>query len=210
MRPHVVRQGEYLSQLAARLGVDADDIWQDPANAELRERRTSGDMLAPGDVIHLPDEPPSGSSVRARSSNRYQAVIPTVPVEVRLEVGDEPLANARCTIEGLAQPLEAETDGDGLLRFDAPTNVEELRACFTEPNLTFAIRVGHLDPIEEPSGVADRLVNLGYLDESARRSAASEGRLFTALRDFQRDHDLEPTGELDDATRDALRDAHGA
>ena len=33
---HVVRQGEYLRKLAHRFGVDPDELWNHPKNAELK------------------------------------------------------------------------------------------------------------------------------------------------------------------------------
>jgi hypothetical protein len=67
------------------------------------------------------------------------------------------------------------------------------------------VRVGGLDPIEERSGVVQRLSNLGYLPKTPEVPAAYVAQ---ALRRFQRDHDLEPTGELDAKTKDALEKEH--
>ncbi|MFT3767392.1 MAG: hypothetical protein QM820_18220 [Minicystis sp.] len=39
MKAYVVRQGDYLKQLAHALGFDADAVWNDPKNAELSQRR---------------------------------------------------------------------------------------------------------------------------------------------------------------------------
>jgi hypothetical protein len=39
MEPYVVRQGDHLKGIAAARGFDADDVWNDPANAELKALR---------------------------------------------------------------------------------------------------------------------------------------------------------------------------
>jgi len=151
MQPHVIRQGEFLSMLASRFGFDADEVWNDSANDELRERRSSPEMLAPGDVVYLPDAAPEPRSLSARTNNRFRGRLPTVPVEVAFHYGGEPIANTSCTVEGLPQPLNTETDGDGVARFDAPMNSGEVWVVFEDPAAGFRVMVGHLDPHDEGS-----------------------------------------------------------
>ena len=62
-----------------------------------------------------------------------------------------------------------------------------------------------------PSGVAGaqiRLKNLGYYQGAGKGEIDSETR--TALSRFQTDHEIEPTGQLDEATKAALVDRHGS
>nr|WP_255216649.1 peptidoglycan-binding domain-containing protein [Pseudenhygromyxa sp. WMMC2535] len=65
---------------------------------------------------------------------------------------------------------------------------------------------GHLDPATELSGVQQRLVNLGYTchDPAGELGESTQ----EALRAFQRTHDLEVSGELDDDTRARLIELH--
>jgi hypothetical protein len=212
MRPHVVRQGEYLSKLAVQRGFNAEAAWNDGANDALRARRTSYDMLAPGDVVYLPDEASEPTSIGARTHNRYRGRVPRVPVEVACHVGDEPIANADCVVEGLARPLETRSDGDGVVRFEAPMHRDEVWLVFREPAARFRVMVGHLDPHDEESGALQRLVNLGYATDADLRgpSEVRAANLRVALLAFQRAHDLPRTGALDEATRNALRDEHGS
>jgi LysM repeat protein len=51
--PHVVVPGDYLTAIAYAAGVTVDDIWNDPANAQLKELRSNPEMLAPGDVVYV-------------------------------------------------------------------------------------------------------------------------------------------------------------
>ncbi len=48
MRPYVVRQGDYLVKLAFVHGFDAEEVWNDPKNEEIRGRRADHNILAPG------------------------------------------------------------------------------------------------------------------------------------------------------------------
>ncbi|XXY17060.1 peptidoglycan-binding domain-containing protein [Sorangium sp. So ce216] len=211
MRPHVVRQGEYLSLLAIRHEFDADEVWGAPENAELRARRASPEVLAPGDILHLADAPRAGTELRARTRNSYRARVPSSVVRVRLQRGGAPVANARCVVHGRNPPLETRTDGEGMLCFDAPMNVHEVRVDLPDEQLTLRVLVGHLDPLNESSGVADRLANLGFLSAADRHAPEEQwrDRVREALAAFQERHGLDLTGELDEPTRDALRDAHG-
>lgn len=72
--------------------------------------------------------------------------------------------------------------------------------------LVFRIALHHLDPHDELSGAKQRLHNLGFL-----RDLDEDGlgpRAAAALRAFQLVHDLDPSGELDAATQDKLREKH--
>ena len=222
MRPYIVRQGDVLSRIAARHGFDAQEVWEDDANRALRELRGSPDVLHPGDVLHIPDPvAPRGTRISSRTTNRYVATLPSLPIRVVVRRGSEVVRNERCEIVSLTPPLEAQTDGDGLLSFEAPYHVEEIRVRFPARSFELLLRVGHLDPIDEESGVVARLENLGFLMPSGMLQGgrvhrplytqdAQRVRMARALACFQRQQGLAPTGELDEATRNALRDAHGA
>jgi len=86
--------------------------------------------------------------------------------------------------------------------------------CFTKRSSLVArhtIRVGEMDPIEEPTGVTKRLANLAYLSATlGYASDCPDDVVADAIAAFQRDHDLEPTGEMDDNTCNALLEAHGS
>ena len=56
------------------------------------------------------------------------------------------------------------------------------------------------------TGVQMRLKNLGYYDGEI--DGALERETDGALRLFQKSQDLEPTGELDEATRQRLEQEH--
>jgi hypothetical protein len=62
VQPYVIRQGDYLALLAYKFGFDADAVWNDPKNADLRKIRSDPNMLWPTDVP-APSQPPPSSSV---------------------------------------------------------------------------------------------------------------------------------------------------
>lgn len=212
---YIVRQGDHLRRLAHARSVSPESIWEHPDNAELREQRESMEALLPGDILHMPAAPATGAVVLPNQANRYRAHVPTVEIPLTLRDGrGEPLANASFRIDGAGTD---QTDGDGRVTLRVGAHVRDVRLIFDAPiaglaDPTMRLRVGHLDPIEAPTGIDGRLENLGYFvsrgidgDEHERAF-----RRATALRDFQRAAGLEATGEIDDATRDALREAHGS
>ncbi len=200
--PHVVRQGEHLAALAARGSVPAAEIWSHPENAYLAKARPSGDLLAPGDVIHVPPDEALGLPLAAGTKNRYAATVPSVRLELYLLRGDDPLRNKAFEVQGAAG-LDGTTDGEGALTIHLPLHCREITIVIPDEGLSFPVQIGAMDPIDEPAGVRKRLDNLGFL---RRDDADAVGQ---AIRRFQRMRGLPETGHADDATRDELVRAHG-
>src|SRR5688572_23264483 len=90
MRPYVVRQGDYLTQLAHRRGFSVEDVWNDPANDALRQKRSSPEILQPGDILHLPErrEGWNPRSLTIGGENRFTAKIPAVQIKLVLQRAD--------------------------------------------------------------------------------------------------------------------------
>lgn len=216
MRPYVIRQGDYLTKLAHQRGFDADAIWNDPKNQSLRERRTEPNLLHPGDVLWIPDgEQHRRLSIKAGSTNRYAAVVPKMPVQLKLEVGREPLVDEPYEILGLGpDPVRGATDEHGALSARVPVDVREIEVRLTNKNRTLRLRVGDLDPVDTVSGLKKRLTHLGFYQPTSvgveNADAADGDALVGALRAFQSSQELEPTGKLDEDTRKALLAVHGS
>lgn len=213
MRPHVVRQGDYLTALAHRLGFDADAVWNDDHNRALRERRPSRDILQPGDVLQVPVRVPgAGLDLSPHMSNTYRARVPSVEIRVILrDIAGHALADKAFVVRGAGAPHHGTTDGDGLAAFRVPIRAREVSLTLEEAGRTFALRIGDLDPIGERSGVEKRLQHLGYLSPpAAERGPDDDGALERAIGRFQTASGLTVSGAVDDATRDALLSAHGS
>ncbi|WP_437547270.1 peptidoglycan-binding protein [Sorangium sp. So ce367] len=215
MRPYVVRQGDYLTQIAHRRGFSAEEVWNCPANKELRRRRANPDILQPGDVLYLPDGPEGCDPMPLEigGENRFAATTPTVEVRLVLRrVDGTAFANKPFRVQGAGMPpLDGTTGGDGLALFCVPVQVREVDLSLDDGSLRCRVRVGHMDPADEPSGIAKRLSHLGYLARVDLGEAEPAARaLGEALKAFQRAKGLPETGSVDDATRDALVQVHGS
>ena len=214
MKPYVIKQGDYLTKLAHQMGFDADTVWNDGKNSALKEQRADPSMLQAGDVLFVPDAPKKRLPLKAEEENSYVAQVPKIAVSVVVTDDDEPIADEPYVIEGLGDDEERTTDADGTVSFEAPVHVREVTVRFTERELVFRIGVGELDPIDTDSGVRIRLTQLGYYGAQTAGEDAyverNDAQLAAAIAAFQGAQGLPINGDMDDATRDALLEAHGS
>ncbi|MEO7329268.1 MAG: phage baseplate assembly protein V, partial [Minicystis sp.] len=209
--PYLIRQGDHLARLAFIHGFDLNKIWDDPKNAEIKAKRKKASILHPGDIVYFGRAKREGLPLTKGCSNSYAATIPKKALQITFK--EERLLNAKFKIEGVGATLEGATDGQGNLRIQIPVYVRELKLVFPELFLEYELKVGDLDPIDETTGVRKRLDHLGYRKApSGRGESEPEAKEAdrAAIAEFQQDHDLEATGELDQSTRDAILKAHGS
>jgi hypothetical protein len=208
LRPYIVRQGDTLTKLAYLRGFAAATVWAEAKNDDVRKLRPDMDLLSPGDIVYLPESKKEGLPIQKGTTNRYIAKVPKVTVHLVLQDdAGTPLAGEPYEIRGLGDLVTGTVPDDGAVSFDARVTAREATLVLTRRGLVFPVRVGDLDPVEEPSGVRMRLAHLGYLRSPGEDDPCA---LVTALSAFQRAQKLEVTGALDDVTRDALKSAHGS
>jgi Putative peptidoglycan binding domain len=215
LEPYIVRQGDYLTKLASIHGFDAQTVWNDPANAELKNKRPDPELLCPGDVLMIPNEPPTGIALVVGAANRIVGTVPTTHVHMCFETAEgDPYKTLDYIVEGAGYEIKGTTDANGAVEFDVPVGAREVCVVFPDILKRFPLCIGDLDPIEEQSGIIQRLEQLGYrgwalagLSEAPidQRPECDEA----AIRSFQHDQQLAETGIMDAATRAALLKAHG-
>lgn len=212
---HVVQQGECLVSLAIRYGFrSTDDLLGAPGNAYLSETREDPTVLAPGDVVEIPDLEPKHVTRLTEQRHRFRVILPRV--EVTLAIRDEdgaPQADVRYRLVVGHETFEGRTGSDGLIRHPVARQAERGVLAVWLPGhedcepLEWEVALGHLDPPDLVSGAQARLASLGYyrgpIDGRLRR------RTRAALARFQRANDLPETGDLDDETATRLRQARG-
>ncbi len=184
MQPYVIRQGDYLAKLAYKFGFDADEVWNDPSNADLRALRSDPNVLWPTDVLYIPDAntaPPT--SLVLGSTNTFVADIPTAKITVQFS---EPgYASQAYTVQELEDLTGLSTDDSGVATFSVPVTLGTATIVFTESGATFECNVGDLDPINTLSGVFQRLQHLGFIDAAMSLEAATLGLVRSALAAFK-------------------------
>ncbi len=210
---HVVQPGECLLSLATRYGfADWQAIFEHPDNSELKEKRKTPSVLHPGDVVSIPEKADKQVEVATGAVHTFKVKLPKAMVRIALQVhgsyGYElSVDGERWTgkTDGSA-PIEHAIspdarDGELLLWPDTEGNDEAREGLQRIPLL-----LGHLDPVEEISGIQGVLGNLGhyYGPVDGRESDAMKA----AIAAFQAKVGLARTGEIDDALRDKLRAEH--
>jgi hypothetical protein len=195
MEPYVVRQGDFVDLLAYQNGFDADSVWNDSANDELRQNRDNPNVLYPTDVLYIPAPPdPTAFSAQTGTTNTFKSDVPTVPVQIRFDYPD--LASQAFTIEELPDLTGQSTDGDGIAKFDVPIDIGAFTMTFTSPGTSFAFVLGNLDPVDTLSGIFQRLQNLGYIPREVDVDTSDLEPIRRALQRF-RDNNMDPDDALD-------------
>jgi hypothetical protein len=205
---YVVQQGEGIDSIAVRHGFSPDALWNDPANAQLKQQRADRNILAPGDVLSIPDKRIGEASGSTQTRHRFRKKGVPAKLRLRLLDGDEPRAHLEYVLDIDGALHQGTTDGDGWLEHPLPPGARQggLRVNGEAP---VQLLLSHLDPLDTVSGAKARLANLGFhqgpIDDERMTEATVE-----AIVLFQRKYELEETGQLDQATRDKLVEVHGA
>ncbi len=138
----------------------------------------------------------------------------TKPFGVELTDADfEPYANKHYVLAAGGERIEGETDGSGKIQHDIPKDTELVDITLwideypTGKRKSYQIRVKALPPANTPEGAMERLSALGYYEGAPQPELTEEAK--SALRWFQKDHELDESGELDDKTASELEKVAG-
>ncbi len=202
---HRVQQGECIASIATRYGYLPDVLWLHDANSDLRQKRGSGDVLKPGDVVEIPEI--GEKSISGGTGSRHQFRRKgSAFLHIRIQVPDETLEDEEyeLTVGGTTHTGTVGSDGE----IDVNIPADAASGTLTLLGRTFEISLGSLDPADTVTGVQARLNQLGYSagavdDDLGPRTEA-------CLKAFQEDNELEATGTMDAATQQKLTDLYGA
>jgi Putative peptidoglycan binding domain len=211
---HVVQPGECCATLAKRYGlIGWKPIVALGDNAALFAQRKNPHVLKPGDVVVVPD--PEPRLFDGATDQRHSFVFAQSPTKLRLvlkrpdgtaldgvrfvlRVGDDVLENTTGGDGVVEHPVDPmETTGTLALWFD-PASVA--------PSVELTLDVGALIPADFVAGAQARLRNLGYFVGSSSETLDPATR--EALRAFQDDNGIAPSGDLDAATQAKLVTVH--
>lgn len=87
-KEHRVRQGECISSIAEKYGFFQETIWNDPANAKLKNERENSNILRPGDIVMILDKRQKEASCATEQKHRFRKK--GVPIKLRLRIMEEP------------------------------------------------------------------------------------------------------------------------
>ena len=216
---HTVEQGEYLASIAKYYEfADWHIIYDHPQNAEFRKKRPNPNILLPGDQLYIPDKQEKDVSCSTDQIHKFQLNAPKNILKLTLkDTTGKPIRNQPYNLIFGHKTMRGTTDGQGLLQCQIPRDVHEAQLILNKLHLTWNLKIGHLDPIEEKdedkalnSGAHARLNNLGFFCGDV--DGVLDSDMKGAIRMFQTEvMGREPdraTGELDQETRAALEREH--
>ena len=204
MADYTVKQGDCLSSIADEHGLLWKKVWDHPKNARLREERKDPNVLYPGDVIFVPDKEEKQESGATEQRHRFQKKGTPAKLKIRLLRKDQPRVNLsyRLKIDDVWKS-EGKTDGAGFVKASIPPHARKGEIHIETPGQgveVYALNLGGLDPIDTDDGVRERLTSLGFRVETD---------MTKAVEGFQRKEGLNATGQMDETTRNRLKERFG-
>ena len=204
---HTVGAGDCLTSLADHYGFFWQTIWNHPDNSALRLRRHDPNILAPGDVVFIPEK--REKMVPAQTTMTHTFRMRGVPAKLKLtlRVDGKPIANRPWTLRAAGCTETGTTGADGRLVANLPPQARTgtLDVDLGDGKRTYKLRFGGVEPVDTIGGVQHRLRNLGF---AVPASGLMDDSTKEALAAFQASQRLNRSGELDNATRAALAAIH--
>ncbi len=215
-RIHRVRPGECLSSIAKQYGfADWRTIYNHPENASFRQRRPNPNVIYPGDRIYIPDGEQREESCTTEQCHNFRCKAPRTLLRVVIQDEDgQPVAGKRYQLRIAGrEPYQDITGDDGLIEHEIPADVEEgaltvwLDEEASSEGYTWSLKIGHLDPVDEITGIQARLNNLGF--PCVDVDGILDPRTKAAVKVFQEKYGLAVDGISGPQTQAKLQEVHG-
>lgn len=206
MPTYIVASGDSIPSIAKDNGFFWKTLWNRPENAELKQLRKDPNLLFPGDEVFIPEKELKEEDKAVDQKHKFKRKGEPLKIKMQLKMLGEPRKNEEYIIDIDGTKTRGTTDGDGKLEHLIPGNSRGGSLSLNGGKEVIPILLGVLDPVEELSGVQQRLNNLGL------KAGAEDGQLSdetkSALKDFQERHELPATGEANDETKAKLKEVH--
>ena len=152
-RDHAARKGDCITSIAAAYGHFWDVVWNDPANAELKELRQHPNLLREGDTVHVPPiRLRTSSSLGTGTTHRFRRKGIPATLKLRFTDFDEPRKDLpyQLLVDG-APVQEGKLDGDGGLEAWIAPGAQKAQVLLGDPPETHEFLLGHLPPSFSPA-----------------------------------------------------------
>ena len=199
-----VGQGETTSSIAKKNGFFWRTIWEHGENADLRAKRRDPNVLLADDLIFVPEKKLKEVSKGTETEHVFKLKGEPAKLKLQLFKLGKPRANENYVLEVDGEQTPGATDGEGKLEHFIPPAAGSGKLILRGGKEVYNLRLGNLDPLDTPSGVQQRLNNLGYNCGGEKGEIGEKTK--EALEKFQADYDLEQTGEPDAATKAKLQE----
>jgi hypothetical protein len=214
---YVIKDNDCLSSIAKETGRLWETIWNDEANAGLREARKDPNVLLTGDRLTIPPLRQRAEPGQTEMRHRFVRIGQPTVFQLRLAHNGKPLAQRPYTMKyDNGEEFKSATNSDGFLRCPMPSDADTGHLTLlagqdeeAQPQREYKLNFGKLQPIESLTGVQQRLRNLGFYE--GPNTHELDERTHKALKSYQADRDgLAATGKPDSATRARLKEEHGS
>lgn len=204
---HIVRQGECIESIAFEKGFFWKTIWNDSQNKKLNQVRKNPNTLFAGDKVYVPEK--RQKQLPCATEQRHRFKRKGVPSMLRLQLLDEdkPRANESYVLEIDGELSSGTTDADGRLERAIPAKAKKGKLRLGEEQDEYVFDLGHIDPIDEITGIQARLNNLGFNVGPVDGINGPETK--DAIRDFQGKYGLTVDGVAGPQTQAKLKEVHG-
>ena len=204
---YTAQPGDCIHSIAFAKGFFPDTVWNHADNKSLKDLRKDPHVLMAGDTVVIPDKRLKELSKPEEKRHRFRRKGVPKEMKVQLMEGDQPVKNALCKVKIEGRESEITSDGEGWLKIPIPPNAR--KAAIQLPSgLEFELNLGHLDPVDQVSGVQGRLHSLGYYDGPINGQMSPDTQ--SAIKTFKTAQGLPANSTLDDQTRQALTKQTGS
>ena len=214
-----IKQGDYLAKIAKDHGFsDWKVIWNHADNKGLKDKRKDPNILYPGDRLFIPDREEKHESIAVDDTHKFSVKRSKLKLALVLdEMFKNPMAGAQYRLMIDGKVIAKAADGQGKLEVDILPGATDAQLIIKNPEspvneIAIPIKIGHLDPVEERSGQAQRLNNLGYFPgpDPVNDETENERIFLSAVQEFQCDNNLAVDGICGPQTQGKLVQIHGA
>lgn len=204
---YIVGLGECMDSIAFDHGFFKDTLWNDPANAELKRVRKDPNILLAGDRVTIP--PLRKKEESGATEKRHRFCRKGVPCKLQLRLCREgdPRGNEsyRLVIDGVIL-FEGQTDGNGKIKHSIPPDAKIGRLMLQQGKEEYFLQLGHLDPVDQITGMQERLNNLGF--NCGEVDGICGTRTRNAIARFQRHYDLKVDGISGPKTQAKMKEVY--
>jgi hypothetical protein len=201
-----VALGDSIPSLAKDNGFFPDTIWNHPNNAGLRAKRKSQNQLFPGDEVYIPDLRKRTETRSTDGAHKFHRKGTPAKLVLQLRALGEPRKGESYVLVVEGTTYNGTLDGDGTLQQFIPPNAKSGQLILSGGKEIIPLRIGDLNPIEELSGVQQRLNNLGLF--CGNEDGDMDDQTTAAIQAFQQKNGLPVSGKLDGALKAKLQELH--
>lgn len=200
--------GDSVTSLAHNNGFFWETIWNHPNNSELKQKRGDPNIIAVGDVVHIPEKVQKWESRATEAKHTFRRKGVPASFKIRMMKLGKPRANEDYVIEVDGQLISGTTDSDGKIEFEISPGARSGTLKFAGGKEKYHLNLGGLDPHDTPRGVQQRLRNLGYRLVRDADGNLNKPEVVDAIKRFQNRFGLPVTGVADQALFDKLKEVH--